>query len=231
MSTRLSFYDVPQLKGGVLEELATKVSTNRFTSRASTGFLVDRISARRLDARFVVKVLSVDELTDPLGRKYTQETVSYSEQRFVLQDTYPNLVVYNPNHAFTLLSGRLLEFSDFQISLIEFAWQPEKVFTFLEERARPARVYAAKVDGISLGKGVEARMSIEGGGDDIRAQARSYFKSKPMRFTSLKAEFEYARQRRKCEIRADGGVTIFGEFDPAFVDLWIEIAAEAANGR
>lgn len=190
---------------------------------------MEKSGLAEIQARYIIKVVSKEEYEDPLGSKYSQKTISFFEQKFILRNSKPNFILLNQNQATTALLGRLLEFAEFKLTYNELKWRPEEIFQILKRKQKLARVYAAKIENIKLGNDVEAKILIEGSGKDIRSEIRDFLKEKTIAFSSIKVDLEIANKPRKCEIKADGITTTYGNSDPAIVEFWIKLASEVAT--
>ena len=143
MSTRFAFFEVKGLEDIGFDRLSDAVSGNRFNSKSTSGFMVDKRSSNSLESRFVEKVVLTDTLTDPFGNAYSQERIQFNELRFLLRTQRPQLTVWNSNPAFKAFSGRLLELADFRLSISPLAWQPLDVAEKFHSEFQSVVVYAA----------------------------------------------------------------------------------------
>lgn len=231
MSARLSFYEIPQIPIIGLELLADRIEAERFTARKSSGFLITKQSKKGVDGRYVQKISSEDVFTDPLGKEHRQDTTYFLEQPFILRDSSPQLIVFNANPLLRTLTGRLSEFSDFRVSIKGMEWSPETLLQSLAKIVPVFRVYAVKVNNVRLSPAVEARLTCEGSSQDVRIDVRKFLRRKDVSFASLKVEFEYGKTIRKCEIRRDGALHLFGSPDPILTDLWIELVSSLSTQK
>ncbi|SRR6266478_6881670 len=232
MSTRLSFLQITRLPELGLKVFVDAMGKERFTARSSSGFIVDSSSTRSVSARYVEKIAGVEMLTDPFGKTYRVEATYYSEQKFRLSIDDPELIVINANASSRAFTGRLSEFSDFKIAIQPLEWIAEHVLEALSKEVLSVRVFAAKVFDQKLSNAVQVRMSFDGGEIDVRPEIRKFLRREGVQFASLKVSFDHAGASRRCEIKPNGTVQMFGPYDPVMQELWIRVVmAFRKHGR
>jgi hypothetical protein len=217
MSTRLAFFDLQGLEEVGIERLGDALSSNRFTDDSTTGFLIDRRNNSALESRFIEKVVVSDSFTDPLGNSYTQKRVLFNELRFLLRKDRPQLVVFNTNSAFKAFTGRLLELSDFRLSITPLALRPVQVVEHFETEFEAMIVYAAYPHPINYSPSVIIRLGFEGT-EDVRKHVRSFTKARNITYTTLRFQFSTPAGKMKCEIKETGTLVLYGECDPLIVE-------------
>ena len=198
------------------------IAAEKFDSSQTAGFLIDRESTRQVEGRYVQKVSAVETLRDPFGKSYNFERTFFTEQRFWLRLKPPGLILFDSNSAGRILTGRLSDFSDFRISLENIDWLPENLLMAFVERFGPVRVYAATVDEIKLSPSAAVSLLFEST-DDVRPHVRRFLKGKQSTFESLKIEFTFSGSSKRCELRKNGTVQIYGDYDPSLTMLVIQL--------
>ena len=229
MSTKLSFFEVPGLDTVKLERLAEGMLAERFGGDASFGFLIDRRSTEKIEGRYVQRMQTSEILHDPFGAEYKQESLYFSEQRFAILTSTPNLIVYNSTSLLRPLIGRLSEFSEFSMAFKDLRWHPEDVYSALVAFAPAARIMSARVEDFSLTTGVQAKMLFVSVDKDVRQSVRTFLKNDRIAFSSLKVEYEYAGEKRICEIRNNGTIQNYGEYDSVVTDIWVKTIQNIAR--
>lgn len=222
MSTRFSFFEVKGLADVGFECLNDILSANRFSSNSATGFLFDKRSRNLTEARFIEKVVLVDTFTDPLGNEYRQERIQFSELKFHLRTTRPQLIVWNSNPTFRAFTGRLLELSDFRLSITPLAWQPLDVVEQFNSEFQSVLVYAVVPYPLNVTPSIVVRLAFEGS-EDVRKHVRAFPKLRKAKFSAIKFQFESDSRIMKCEVKESGTFTLFGEPDPLIVDRTLSI--------
>ena len=226
MSTRLSFFEIPRFKAATLEQIAFGISQEQFNTSSASGFLVDHQSTTNLEGRYVQRLQNTEKQVDPFGNEFKQELLYYVEQRFSISSSWPNLVIFNSTPALRTLTSRLSEFSIFSIAINDLKWNPEDVFKAVVLQAPDAHVSQAKIENIRVTPGIQARMVFVGSDQDIRSNVRSYLKEAEFSFSSLKIEFSYAGRNRISEIRGNGVIQNYGDYDPAVTAFWLKVIRE-----
>jgi len=217
MSTRFAFFQVKGLLDIGFDRLSNAVSDNRFNSKSTSGFMVEKRSSDSLESRFLEKVVLTDTFTDPFGNAYSQERIQFNELRFLLRTQSPQLTVWNSNPAFKAFSGRLLEFADFRLSISPLVWQPLDVVEKFHSEFHSVIVYAAVPHPVKITPAVVVRLAFEGS-EDVRKHARSFLKLRKAKFSGLKFQFETDSRTIKCEVKEGGTLALFGESDPLVVE-------------
>ena len=222
MSTRFAFFEVKGLEDIGFDDLSDAVSGNRFNSKSTSGFMVDKRSSNSLESRFVEKVVLTDTFTDPFGNAYSQERIQFNELRFLQRTQRPQLTVWNSNPAFKAFSGRLLELADFRLSISPLAWQPLDVAEEFHSEFQSVVVYAAVPHPVNITPAVVVRLAFEGS-EDVRKHVRSFLKLRKAKFSGLKFQFETESRTVKCEVKECGTLALFGESDPLLVERTLGI--------
>ena len=229
MSTKLSFFEVPGLDASKLERLADGMLAELFGGETGFGFLVDRRSTGKIEGRYVQRMQTSEVLHDPFGVEYKQESLYFSEQRFALFTSIPNLIIYNSTALLRPLIGRLSEFSGFSMAFKDLRWYPEDVYSALVTFAADARITSARVEDFSLTTGVQAKMLFISVDKDVRQSVRTFLKNDKVVFSSLKVEYDFAGERRMCEIRSNGTIQNYGEYDPVITEVWVKAIQSIAH--
>lgn len=206
-----------------MEQLASGVSEELFKAQSSAGFLVDRQSSTHLEGRYVQRVVTNEQQTDPFGKEYQQEYVYYIEQRFALSSTWPQLVIFNSSTALRTLISRLSEFSGFTLAIKDLKWNPDEILHALAIQVPDVRVTTAKVENIRVSLGVQVKMTFAGSDSDIREDVRKYLRRNEFLFSSYKVSFTHAGGKHISEIKANGVIQNHGEYDPALTSLWLKV--------
>ena len=217
MSTRFAFFEVKGVEEIGFDRLSDAISANRFNSKSTSGFMVDKRSSNSLESRFVEKVVLTDTFTDPFGNAFSQERIQFNELRFLLRTQRPQLTIWNTNPAFKAFSGRLLELADFQLSISSLVWQPLDVVERFHSEFQSVVVYSAVPHPVNITPAVVVRLAFDGS-EDVRKHVRSFLKLRKAKFSGLKFQFETESRTIKCEVKEGGTFALFGESDPLVVE-------------
>ena len=213
MSTRISVLSVGHLSPSLFSKLAENIGAEDFDSTKNSGFLISRESGTSLEGRYVQKITGTVKVVDPLGSTLEFPRVTFVEQRFRLSMKSPQLVLFDPGSAWKPLLGRLLQFSDFKLSVESIDLALTALVKQAVEVFSNVRVYSASVEPFQVDGETTIRVSVESSGD-ARVQSKSFLKGKAVEFSSLKCEFEHGARTRRCEFRRNGAITIYGDCDP-----------------
>ena len=222
MSTRISLFDIRNIDKLGMQPFLKGMALEKFSASQAAGFLVDRESSRQVEGRYVQKISTTETFDDPFGKKYSYERVFFTEQKFLLRLKSPNLVLFNSNSAGKILTGRLSDFSNFTMALEALTWSPEELLVQFAKQFPPVRVFAATVDEIKLCPTAAVSLFFESS-DDVLPHARKFLKKKKPPFESLKLEFTYLESVRRCELRNNGGIQIYGDPDLAVTSAILEL--------
>ena len=97
MSTKLCFFEVMHLKEVGLKPFLDGINRELFTKSSSAGFLVDRASVNKIEARFIQRIIEKQTVEDPSGGAYQFERISFTEQKFCLRTKRPQLILFDPS--------------------------------------------------------------------------------------------------------------------------------------
>jgi hypothetical protein len=86
----------------------------------------------------------------------------------------------------------------------------------------PVRVFAATVDEIRLSASATVSLAFESS-NGVLPHVRKFLKKKKPPFESLKLEFTYLDSVRRCELRSNSGIQIYGDSDPAVISAVLEL--------
>jgi hypothetical protein len=229
MSMRISVLSIGRLQASDFASLVQRIGQENFDSSRNSGFLISRQKSSLVEGRYVHKVNSVIKVVDPLGGTLEFPRVAFFEQRFQLQLKSPQLVLFDPSSSWQSLLGRLLEFSDFTISAEPISLTLKSLVKELSGEFTNVRVYGANVEALQINEQTIAKVSIESSAD-ARLEAKAFLKSRQFDFSSLKCEFEHGSRVRRCELRANGSLTVYGNCDPlletAFTKMLSRLCAE-----
>lgn len=228
MSTRISFLAMNRLRPNEFEKISSKVSTETFTETESSGFLISKQSASAIEGRYAQKISDVLRVTDPFGHTFEYPRVTFLEQRFLLSLKVPQLILINPNSAGQALVGRLLEYTDFSIAAEPILFSMKDAIKEISERFTNLQVYTVSIDEFQLDDNSTARISVESS-KDARIKAREFLKPRKFEFCGIKCQFDYADRTRRCELKSNGSVTIYGESDPLLEDAITKIVCRACG--
>jgi hypothetical protein len=225
MSIRFSFFELKGLEDIGFKSLSDSISANPFGNHSVSGFLLEKRSESFVESRYVEKVVLADTLVDPLGNEYHQERVQYNDIKFELRIQCPQLIVWNTNAAFQSFLGRLLELSDFRLSITPLSWQPLTVVEHFQSKFDSVMVYAAVPYPLSITPSVVVRMSFEGA-EDVRKHVRAFPKLKRAKFSRIKFQFQSDSRVFKCDVKENGTLMLYGETDPLVVEKALLIVDE-----
>lgn len=221
MSTRLSFYSVSRLTPDSFAKIKRGMSAEAFDSERQSGFLLSRQTASLVEGRFVQKISDVVKVVDPLGATLEFPRVTFLEQKFMLSTKSPQLVLFNPGPALQSFLGRLIEFADFKIGAEPVHFSVNSLLKEITKSLENIHVYAVSIDSFSLDNATTAKISVESTAD-ARQRAKAFLKPRPVEFTNLKCEFEFASRIRRCELKSAGAITIHGEGDPILEQMFLD---------
>lgn len=189
---------------------------------AASGFMVDEQSLIMIRGRFVQKITLTEKVVDPLGNEFEYPLIQFIQQEFAICARPAHIMLLNPSTASRALTGRLAEFSDFNISVEPIAFDPDRCLKSFASRFDGVRVYAATIEDLPISSDTTARISFQSSGS-LEPQARAFLKNRRFKFSSLRFSFLFGEQMRRCEIKASGTVILHGEYDPALRGAVIDL--------
>lgn len=205
-----------------MKEIIAGMATEKYSDGASSGFIISNQSQVHIAGCYVQKIETTEKVTDPLGNILEFPVVHFLQQKFELFARSPHLLLINSSSVAKALIGRLVEFSDFTISVEPMGFVPEKVLTAFGQVFEQVSVYAASIDELSLSPETTVRLNFESSGK-LEQEARQFLKPRRFKFATIKFGFLFAGQNRRGEIKSSGTVCLFGEDDPALTKIVLEV--------
>jgi hypothetical protein len=227
VSTRISVLNILKLRQVRLEHLRERMSQESFEPEGNSGFLIERSNDREVVGRYVEKYSTREAIRDPFGAEYFFDRVHFAEQRFEIRLQSPNVVLFDASSVLKRLIGRLSEYSDFQIVIAPVECSPTRLADELLKSLEQPEVYAIAVAESNVTPDLSVKMTFEGL-KDIQKDVRKFLTGKRPEYSALKIKFIFADTLRRCEIRKNGAVNIFGEYDPELVPLFVRAIKECS---
>ena len=223
MSIKLCFFEVAQLKQVGLKPFLDGIAREPFTKTSSAGFLADRVSANQIEARFIQRIIENHIVEDPSGGSYQFKRISFNEQRFCLRTKRPQLILFNPSAASRSLAGRLNEFADFRIAVDNVKLAPERLMNHLAQSFDELKVYSAVLKELEVSPSTNVKLSFEGSGDVLDQVQRFLQRRRKPAFENLKIHFQFAGGMKRCEIRSNGTLHLYEEYDPSLTKKILQL--------
>lgn len=228
MNTRISVMNIGRLRQIGLEFLHEKMLEDKFDDDSTSGFWIERANERELSGRFIEKHATEEIIVDPFGRELRFNRVFFAEQHFELRLTSPNLVLRDPSPVMKRLIGRLSEYSNFRIVVMPIECSAMQLLEVLVQRLENVETYAMSFAAFSVTPDITVRMSFKGTAD-VRAEARKFLGARRGEPEALKLQFTFADVIRRCELRENGAVQIYGEYEPELVSIFLRAIRECGK--
>ena len=215
------------LKEVGLKPFLDGINRELFTKSSSAGFLVDRASVNKIEARFIQRIIEKQTVEDPSGGAYQFERISFNEQKFCLRTKRPQLILFDPSSSSRSLAGRLSDFADFRIAVESIEVAPERFKDHLARTFDGLQVYSAVLEELELSPSTSVRLSFEGDGD-VLDQVHKFLLQRQRKpaFEALKILFQFSGTTRRCEIRSNGSLQLYGEYDPSLTRKMLQLVDE-----
>ncbi len=208
------------LKQMGLHVLHEKMLMEKFEDSSTAGFWLDRANDREIAGRYIEKHIAQEIVIDPFGRELRFDRVYFSEQEFELRGTAPNLILRNPSGVLKRMIGRISEFSDFRIVVIPIEYSAIHLADALAEKLEKLQAYAISFEEFSISSEVAVKLSFRGN-SDVRAEARRFVGSRKAEPNAVRLQFNFADTVRRCELRDNGAIQIYGDYEPELVPIFL----------
>jgi hypothetical protein len=146
--------------------LATKMLANPFNASSLDGFIVDRVRENTISGRYVEKMSFQERTVDPFGEEHVADRTLYRQLEFSLARTFPNVEFLDAPRGTGGYVSRLLEFSDFTISVWPMAVDPLRwAEIFQAAIKKKMTVVSLQVSELEIESGIAAKVIISGDRD------------------------------------------------------------------
>lgn len=100
-----------------IDQLALRMKSLDFSNNQQHGFVIDKIRAELIEARYIEKISFTDTVTDPFGNETKFDRIEYRECAFRVTNAAPTLELINAPRSLQALLNRFSEITDFEVSI------------------------------------------------------------------------------------------------------------------
>jgi hypothetical protein len=156
-----------------LAALSKRILNRRYNDDDGDGFVLDQVRDDFIAGRYVERFTRIDETVSPFGKIDSYERIDYRSVRFRLSDTQPGLELWDAGRSYQKLVSRLLEATDFDLTIIAVGINPKQWAASFQKTAD----IGCRIDKITMRRhrvadDVLADIQVEGRGDVEAALAR-----------------------------------------------------------
>jgi hypothetical protein len=220
--------NVGKLRQIGLDLLRAKMLEEKFDDNSAAGFWIDRANEREIAGRYIEKHATQEVVTDPFGRELRFDRVFYVEQEFELRLAAPNLILRNASSVSKRMIGRLSELSDFRLVLLPIEYSAIDLAEELGRRLEQVSAYAISFDEFSIAPEVVVKLSFRGSAD-VRGDARRFIGPRKVEPAAIKLQFTFADAVRRCEVRSNGAVQLYGDYEPELLPIILRAIRDCAS--
>ncbi len=156
-----------------LSELAGRLRDRPYADEKGEGFVLDQFRSDFVVASYIEKVTRIEDVTDPFGRSQRYERTEYDLQSFRVLDHGSTLEMVNPSRTSNTLITRLLEVTDFDVTISPISIDPLEWWSrFSSLSSVEGALDRVEVRNLRVAEGALATIKIEGAGDVVEALRR-----------------------------------------------------------
>jgi hypothetical protein len=201
-----------------LAALTSKMKANAFTQEKHDGFVVERVRDSFVEARFIEKLIFKETIFDPFGNEEVFDRISYRQVEFSLFADFPNIELVEPPRSTHAYVSKLLELSDFSLSISSLH---VNLLDWLEElQTRVDRTFiidSHQIAGFEIETGIIAKALLKGE-KDVREALINFADGRPYILEKLQARVQLDRKVVSVHLANNGSAKIseevFGDFLP-----------------
>ncbi len=162
--TRRRWYDVEWSISA--SSLAQKLMAHSFRAGSDDGFVLDQLRDDFISGSYFERIQQVEKVTDPFGQEYSYARTEFRRSEFRISEGASGLELIDPNRSAQRLISRLLEASNFDLTLKNIDVDPYKWGRAFQTRSPEAsRLEFMQIGGIGLPNGSEATVIVKGSKD------------------------------------------------------------------
>jgi len=194
--------------------LASKMRAHSFKQTSVDGFIVDRLRDNTIGGRYIEKVSFQEKVTDPFGDEQIIDRTLYRQLEFNLFQTFPNIEFWDAPRNTSGYVSKLLEFSNFGISVSPLAVNPLKWADAFQVHAKSkVTIVSLQVSGLEIETGIAAKIVVTGD-KDVREAVKSVTKNRRYELDKLQLLLFQSGVPVSIQLASTGAAKI----DESFVD-------------
>lgn len=200
-----------------------------FKEGSFDGFVLEQTRENLISGSYYERLSRVERIVDPFGRESVFERLEYRRSEFLITDAYYGLEIVNPNKSIHRLISRLVEVSDYRLSLHPANVDPLVWAIASSELVdEPYKIETILLADVALEGKATAKISVKGG-DDALAASRSVLNGRASR--TEKVEIRFAGKSGRALFDANGSlVTSFDPSGPIVLGARSALSSGAGNG-
>lgn len=207
MSRRIRWMVIDPCDKGIYERIVGGISSDQFTSKLSSGFLVDSSRGDFTQARFIESSEIVEKIVDPFGNENEIKRTQYSQLQFRLQKQTPHLEIYDPPRQMNAFINRLGEFTRgtaaiFSPEVSVTAWL--KAFGELE---LSTVITGALIANFDLGDSILAKIAVTGE-RDVRKYITNVTGGKKYQLSQVLARVKFGDSEATIKVRPEARLAL-----------------------
>jgi hypothetical protein len=209
MNTRVKFYVFSSFTKRDLQNIDAYFAAKAFTNGKSQGFLKDEFTSTSWTGRFVRRNQYSEELTDPFGKKYSQERVIFDEIPFRISLDWPHVEIYGQFQLGGLLLNKIAEATKFDRSLVPLEFNFQELFKRIKAEYKSAKVTSLLIGEIVLGSNSFGKFQAEGN-EDVRKYIKNILENKKYKILSFKLSWKENDKEISAKFDINGKIEIKG---------------------
>jgi len=153
------------------------------------GFVLEQTRENHISGSYYERLSRVERMVDPFGRESVFERLEYRRSEFLIADAYYGLEIVNPNKSIHRLVSRLIEVSEYRLSLHPanvdpLAW----AIASSELVGEPYKIEKILLADVALDGNSTATISVKGGQDALAA-SKSVLNGRPGKTEKVQIRF------------------------------------------
>ena len=172
-----------------VKEIARGLKAMGFQDGGFDGFVLEQTRENYISGSYFERLSRIEHVVDPFGKESVFERLEYRRSEFLITDAYYGLEIINPNRSIHRLISRLIDVSDYRLSLHPANVDPMTwAITSADLIDEPYKIETIILADVVLGGNATAKIAVQGGDDAVSA-SRSVLNGRPSKTEKVQIRF------------------------------------------
>jgi hypothetical protein len=207
MTRRIRWMLIDPCDKGMYDRIVEGLNSDQFTSKVSSGFLIDSSRDEFVRARFIEKNEVVEKTIDPFGNENAIERTEYTQWAFRLQKQAPHLEIYNAPRQITSFVNRLGEFTRGTAAIYSPEVSVNAWLRAFNELELSTTVTGALIADLEIGESVLAKIVLSGE-RDVRKSINSVVNGRKYQLSQILAKVKFKDSEITIRVRPEARLAL-----------------------